>query len=81
MPIPSVPAEALLAALTRFDHELRDTPGSVDWEGNKADLYAITHAGQRYPDTGWQCGCLHLLKPEHDPFRICDVTEPRRIRT
>ena len=49
MPIPSVPLEALHAAMARFDHELRDTPDWAGWESNKAHLYAIAHAGQRYP--------------------------------
>jgi 5-methylcytosine-specific restriction enzyme A len=49
MPIPSVPLEALHAAMARFDHELRDTPDWAGWERNKAHLYAIAHAGQRYP--------------------------------
>jgi len=49
LPIPSVPTETLLAAMTRFDHELRDTPDWAGWEKNKAHLYAIEHAEQRYP--------------------------------
>ena len=49
MPIPSVPIETLHAAMTRFDQELRDTPDWAGWEKNKAHLYAIEHAEQRYP--------------------------------
>jgi hypothetical protein len=50
MPIPSVPAETLLAALTRFDHEFRDTPDWADREGNKAHLYAVNHTVPRDAD-------------------------------
>jgi hypothetical protein len=49
MLIPSVPAETLHAALTHFDLEYRDAPDWAGWESNKAHLYAIEHAGQRYP--------------------------------
>jgi hypothetical protein len=49
MAIPSVPAEPLLGALTRFDHEFRDTPDWAGRENNNAHLYAIERDGQRYP--------------------------------
>jgi 5-methylcytosine-specific restriction enzyme A len=49
MPIPSVPTEILHAAMARFDRERRNTPDWADWEKNKAHLYAIEQADQRYP--------------------------------
>jgi hypothetical protein len=49
MPIPSVSTEILHAAMARFDRELRNTPDWTDWETNKAHLYAIEQADQRYP--------------------------------
>jgi hypothetical protein len=32
-----------------FDRELRNTPDWADWAKNKAHLYAIKQADQRYP--------------------------------
>lgn len=49
MPISPVPTDDLRDALGRFDRELRGTPDWAGWEQNKAYLYAIEHAGQRYP--------------------------------
>jgi predicted HNH restriction endonuclease len=49
MPIANVPAEALRAAMGRFDRELRNTPDWADWEQNKAHRHAIEHYGRRYP--------------------------------
>jgi 5-methylcytosine-specific restriction protein A len=49
MAIPLVSAEALRAAMTRFDRELRDTPDWAAWEQNRAHRYAIEHDGRRYP--------------------------------
>jgi 5-methylcytosine-specific restriction protein A len=49
MPVPSVPTEILHAAMARFDRELRNMPDWANWEKNKAHLYAIEQANQRYP--------------------------------
>jgi hypothetical protein len=35
--------------MARFDRELRNAPDWADWEKNKAHLYAIEQADQRYP--------------------------------
>jgi 5-methylcytosine-specific restriction enzyme A len=49
MAIPPVSAEALRAAMGRFDRELRDTPDWAEWEQNRAYRYAIEQERRRYP--------------------------------
>ena len=39
----------LHAEMAWFDRELRNTPDWADWAKNKAHLYAIKQADQRYP--------------------------------
>lgn len=47
--IPDVPREELLAAIDKFDKELRSTEEWSSWEQKGPHKYAISHDGQRYP--------------------------------
>ena len=47
--IPPVDRETLLAAMQRFDAELRTLPEWQGWEDKRSHLYAIEHEGKRYP--------------------------------
>ena len=47
--IPTTTKDAIVAAMTRFDSELRGTREWQGWEENKAHKYAIEEAGRRYP--------------------------------
>lgn len=49
MPISPVPANALYAAMERFNHGLRHTDDWAEWDQNRAHKYTIEHNGQRYP--------------------------------
>jgi 5-methylcytosine-specific restriction enzyme A len=49
MPLPSVDAEEISAALDRFDHELRNDPQWVNWQNNQAHRYAISKDDKLYP--------------------------------
>ncbi len=47
--IPDVSRSAVLAAMQRFDRELRGTREWAGWEENQAPKYAIEEGGYRYP--------------------------------
>lgn len=49
MPIPTVTSQALVAAMARFDSELRNSAEWSGWEENKAHVYAIEHEAKLYP--------------------------------
>jgi hypothetical protein len=47
--IPETTREAILDAMRRFDHELRNTPEWSNWEQKANYRYAITYEGRYYP--------------------------------
>jgi hypothetical protein len=49
MPIPSVNANEIFAALVRFDAELRSTPQWTSWEENQAHRFAVRKDDKLYP--------------------------------
>lgn len=47
--IPDCSKEDILAALNKFDNELRNLSGWEDWETKKSQHWAISHDDKRYP--------------------------------
>jgi hypothetical protein len=47
--IPEATRESVVEAMTRFDQELRDTPGWKHWEERESFKYAIDFEGRHYP--------------------------------
>ena len=41
--------DSVLAAMREFDNNLRHTKTWINWEENRAHLYAIEYDGRRFP--------------------------------
>lgn len=49
MPVPQVDRQAILDAIAQFDDDHRGSESFLNWENNRAQLWAVEHEGKLYP--------------------------------